>query len=78
MAEHPEDSRRASVTMYDPARDIYTVSDAQDVDRSAERDARHQAEKRDTAGHRYVGASVDQPDAGANPVNSSVGKTSPE
>ncbi|KAL1986001.1 hypothetical protein VTN96DRAFT_7136 [Rasamsonia emersonii] len=75
MAERPsEDSRRASVAMYDPARDIYTVSEEQDLDRSAERDARHRAEKRDTAAH--GGASVhppgEQPDPAANLVSSST------
>jgi hypothetical protein len=33
--------------MYDPARDVYTVSDAEEVDRSAEREARQRPQKRD-------------------------------
>ncbi|KAL1966981.1 hypothetical protein VTN77DRAFT_3725 [Rasamsonia byssochlamydoides] len=74
MAECPsENSRRASLAMYDPARDIYTVSEEQDLDRSAERDARHQGEKRDTD---HVGASAHPPgqqtDAAANLINAST------
>lgn len=55
----PEEPRRASVTMYDPARDIYTVSGEQDRVRSAERDESHRAEQRDAT----KGEQVTAPDS---------------
>lgn len=67
----PAEHRRASVAMYDPARDIYIVAGEQDRVRSAEHDESHRAEHRDaTRGEQVTDPDSPQADGGVTDTGS--------